>query len=786
MTEQMNQRILIVDDNRAIHDDFRKILTPLENADGLDAMESALFGDAKPKAIRETYEMDSAFQGQEALEMVVKFMQTGQRYSLAFVDMRMPPGWDGLETIEKIWQVDSDIQMVICTAYSDYSWEEINARFGSADRLLILKKPYDTIEVCQLASALTKKWHLARHAHLKLNQLKGMVNEQTQQLETTNQKLMQEIQQHRAAEDRYRLAETGANDGLWDWDLIGDRIYYSTRWKAMLGFADAQITDSPSEWIGRVHPDDRAGAEKLRSDHFSGVSDQFRAECRVLHRDGQYRWVLIRGVAQRDQAGRAIRAAGSFTDITERKMAEEQLRFEAMHDALTGLANRVKLSDRIGDALCRLKRDPAERFAVMFMDLDRFKVINDSLGHLVGDKFLVEIARRLSGFVRGGDTLARSCRDDVARIGGDEFVLLVQNIHHDSDVLHVADRLHTALSEPFVIDEHEICTGVSIGIAVAHENYGSVTEILRDADTALYQAKGSGRNCTRIFDPEMHDRAMTQWRTETELRQAIEKDQLVLHYQPVIAADGSLACMEALVRWRHPTRGLLAPDAFIPVAEESDLIVRLGRWVLRNACRQLKAWVDEHREHADLPVSVNMASKQFALPTFTEEITRILSEADISPRALRLEITETVAMRDAHATMQTLLRLNSMGVLIDVDDFGTGYSSLSYLHRMPVHALKIDRSFVGSMHDDSVSRSIVRAITILAHSLNVGVIAEGVETPELAQLCREIGCDFYQGYFLARPMDAQAAERFIAATRPYRSGSNTLRVVSPASQPNAA
>ena len=784
MTTTPHQRILIVDDNPSIHDDFRKILSPPESSAGLDAMEDALFGPTKPRASRESYELDSAGGGQEALEKVVQSMQNDRRYALAFVDMRMPPGWDGLETIEKLWQVDSDIQMVICTAYSDYSWEEINARFGAADRLLILKKPYDTIEVCQLASALTKKWHLARHAHLKLNQLKGMVSEQTQQLEITNQKLLLEVQQHRAAEDRYRLAETGANDGLWDWDLANGKIYYSTRWKTMLGFADDQIGDSPDEWFERIHPDERAVIEQVREDHFVGKRDQFRAECRILHRDGQYRWMLVRGVAQYDDSGRALRAAGSFTDITERKMAEDQLRFEAMHDSLTGLANRVKLSDRIGDALCRLKRNSEDRFAVMFLDLDRFKVINDSLGHLVGDKFLIEIARRLAGFIRAGDTLSRSSRDDVARIGGDEFVLLIQDVQHESDVLHVAARLHTALSKPFMIDDHEICTGVSIGVAIAHEHYGSVTDILRDADTALYQAKGGGRNCTRIFDPEMHEKAMTQWRTETELRQAIERNQLVLHYQPVMAADGTLAAMEALVRWQHPTRGLLNPASFIPIAEESELIVRLGRWVLRTACRQLHEWLRLFPRHNGLPVTVNMASKQFALPTFVDEIVRMLGETGLPARSLRLEITETVAMRDAHATMQTLLRLHTLGILIDVDDFGTGYSSLSYLHRMPVNSLKIDRSFVGSMADDNVSRSIVQAIIVLAHSLGVSVIAEGVEKPEILHLTSAMGCDFYQGYFLSRPMDAADATRFLETARP--NNRNMQQSAERLSKPNAA
>ncbi len=770
MNTAENKRILIVDDNPAIHEDFKKILAPAQSNDELDALESSLFGESRPKTPQEVYVVDSAFQGQEALEMVRQSVHDANRYALAFIDMRMPPGWDGMETIEKIWQVDADIQIVLCTAYSDYSWDEINNRFGAADRLLILKKPYDTIEVCQLASALSKKWHLARHAHLKLNQLKGMVAEQTEELQKTNEELLLEVKRHAEAENRYRLAETGANDGLWDWDINAGTVYFSPRWKAMLGYKSDDIGTSPDEWFKRVHPDDLAALRAACAEHFAGATEQLRGECRLLHQDGQYRWMLYRGVAIKDDQGKVVRAAGSFTDITERKMAEEQLRFEALHDALTGLANRVKLSDRIGDAICRLKRDPAHRFAVMFLDLDRFKVINDSLGHLIGDKFLVEIARRLSGFIRAGDELLQASRDDVARLGGDEFVLVVDNITHDTDVLRIAQRLHDAVAEPIVIDGHTLHSAVSIGIAIAHEGYSNVTEILRDADTALYQAKAGGRSCTKIFDPAMHQKAMAQWRTESELRAAIDNQELRVFYQPVVASNGALVSIEALIRWQHPQRGLLEPDEFLPIAEESDLIVRLGRWVALEACRQVRIWQTKFPKHHDLPVSVNMSSKQFALPGFVEEVSQVLNRAGLSPQSLRLEVTETVAMRDAHATVQTLLRLRAMGVLIDVDDFGTGYSSLSYLHRMPINALKIDRSFVSSIFDDKVSAHIVQAITLLAHSLQVDVVAEGVESVSLLSSVRSMGCDYFQGYCIARPMCAADMESYLASVPSFDRG----------------
>ena len=761
--EPNHRRILVIDDNRAIHDDFRKILCPADIANGIEDLEKDLFGYTSKAHKRETYELHSAYQGQEGLELVNRSMETGERYALAFVDMRMPPGWDGVQTIEKIWEVDPEIQIVICTAYSDYSWEDINRKFEAADRLLILKKPYDTVEVCQLARALTQKWRLSKHAHLKLNQLTSMVKEQTQQLEDSNTKLQLEAEQRKVSEERYRLAEEAVNDGLWDWNIPAGKVYYSPRWKSMLGFTDAEIGDSPEEWLVRVHPDDRISVAEHQKEHFQGRCEQLRGECRMLHKDGQYRWILYRGTAVAGGNGAKIRAVGSFTDITDRKLAEEQLRFEAMHDALTGLANRVKLADRLSCCIARKKRELDFHFAVMFIDLDRFKVINDSLGHLIGDKLLVEIARRLKVFVREADTVARHQLDQVARIGGDEFVLVLEDIRHESDILHIAGRLHKEISGTFHIDGHEICTLFSVGIAFGNETYHTAAEILRDADTALYQAKSDGKSCTRIFDPEMHQRAVARWQTETELRRAITDNQLVLYYQPIIDSLGRPLALEALVRWQHSTRGLLPPGEFLPIAEDTDLIIHLGRWVLIEACRQARQWEKENLLPESMAISINVSGNQFAQAGFGTEITKILRQAGLPPHHVRLEVTESVAMQGAAANIATLTHLRSLGLAIDLDDFGTGCSSLSYLHRMPLNCLKIDKSFVSAMDIDKVGRSIVHTIIQLAHLLDMRVVAEGVETQEQIKLLKNMGCDYFQGYFISKPLPVSEVVGYLSA-----------------------
>ena len=746
------RRILIIDDNRAIHADFAKILGKRASRTAETSLELELFAEVISKPSHAEFELSSAYQGQEALQMAIAAREEGRPYSVAFVDMRMPPGWDGVETITRLWEVDPELQCVICSAYSDYSWEDILDKLGLSDQLLVLKKPFDAAEVCQLACALTEKWHLARHAHLKLAQLRGMVEEQTRDLEQANRRLQD-------SETRYALAMAGANDGLWDWNIAQGAVFYSQRWKSMLGYAEDEIAAFPSEWLDRLHPDDRRRVEREISEQHSGVVAQLSTEYRIMHKDGQYRWMLCRGAVSRRSDGEASRAAGSQTDITDRKMAEAQLRHVAFHDALTGLPNRVLLSERIERCLVRHRREPAFGFAVMFLDMDRFKVINDSLGHLVGDGLLIALAERLSHCIRETDTLAGPS-GNLARIGGDEFVLLLEGIKQDADVFRVADRLLASVSEPLVVGEHTLHASLSMGIAINHQGYERVDDLLRDADTALYRAKADGRGRYRVFSDDLHAAAMARWQIENDLRSAIEHRQFFLQYQPILTlSTGAVEHVEALVRWRHPTKGLISPAEFVPLAEETGLIVPLGRWILEESCRQVQRWNEELDGKGAISVAVNVSSKQFALPAFVDDVRAILALTRTSASMVRIEVTEGVLM-DANA-VDACKRLAAMGIRLHLDDFGTGYSSLSYLHRMPIHALKIDRSFVSRMVAEPMDASIVQTILSLARALGIQVIAEGVETASEVQM----SCESGQGYYWARPLDAEYVLDFVRTAR---------------------
>jgi diguanylate cyclase (GGDEF)-like protein/PAS domain S-box-containing protein len=556
------------------------------------------------------------------------------------------------------------------------------------------------------------------------------------------------------SEERYALAARGSNDGLWDWNLSANVVHFSPRWKAMSGYQESEIGTSPEEWFERIHDADRERVKKEIAAHQKGLTPHFESEHRMLHKDGSFRWMLSRGVAVHDASGNASRMAGSQTDITEGKVS----------DPLTGLPNRLLFIDRVGRLVKHTKRRKDQLFAVLFLDLDGFKMINDSMGHQIGDQLLLGVASRLEKCLRVSDTVARLGETfTVARLGGDEFTVLLDDIKDPGDAKRAAERMMKALASPFILGGKEVFTSVSIGIALSNPGYEQAEDVLRDADTAMYRAKSLGKGRYEVFDADMRARVMARLQLETDLRHALERGEFRNFYQPIVAlASGDIAGFEALLRWQHPTRGLLAPIEFIPVAEETGLIRELGWWNLREACRQISVWRASFIAHPYLTISVNLSAKQFLQPNLVEDIRKLLVELEVPPEALRLEITESTVMADPSAAVEMLEKIKSLGIHLAIDDFGTGYSSLSYLHRFPLDTLKIDRSFISGMGDQGEGIEIARTILPMANNLRLDVVAEGIETVQQVSLLKKLQCKYGQGYYFSRPLSAEGIATLLA------------------------
>jgi diguanylate cyclase (GGDEF)-like protein/PAS domain S-box-containing protein len=562
----------------------------------------------------------------------------------------------------------------------------------------------------------------------------------------------------RRSEERLALAADGANDGWWEWDLRSDEFFVSLRWKTMIGLSGSIEVARADEWMQRVHAEDIKPLKETLAAYLSGRTEIFQHEHRILHEDGTYRRFLARAVAVRGANGRATRIGGSLTDTTERAIARERLRSAGFLDPLTGLCNRAVFVERLGRCLEEFKEQRGyHRFAALYLDLDRFKVVNDSLGHLVGDELLKAVSRRLESCLRPGDALAR--------LGGDEFAILLTGLDDGQQANAIAFRIQSVLNQPFSIGGREVFTSASIGIAFGRVQYTAPDEIMRDADTAMYQAKARGKARHELFDADMHARALDRLGFENDLRHAVNQNDFEVHYQPIVSlASGMCVGFESLVRWTRNGEAV-SPAIFVPIAEELGLIESLGAWVLQQACTTFADWQRRFPDGSLDFITVNVSSRQLAQHNFFRIVEQVVEDAGLKPGDLRLEITETGLMDNPNAAAALLQELRDYGVKIYLDDFGTGYSSLSHLHKLPVDALKIDRSFVRSLLLPD-RPAIVESILALARTLNTSVVAEGIESEVQARELERLGCTHAQGYLFSRPLSMRAAERIIAASQP--------------------
>jgi len=628
---------------------------------------------------------------------------------LALVDLHLKDPLNGIDLAKKIL-TDFDIPVIFISSTADT--HTLHSALP-AQAYALVNKPF---EIHDLKSSII----LSLYKH------------------SMNRKL-------RESEERYALALHAANDGIWDWNIKTNQIHYSARWKEMLGLQENDLSASPQEWFDLIHPEDKALFREKLASHLDGVISHFEIEYRIKHTNGEFLWVLSRGVSVRDTKGTPYRMVGSQSDVTARKLVEERLAHDALHDTLTGLPNRILFLDRLQNRVERTKRNPKNIFAVMFIDLDRFKVVNDSLGHAAGDQLLGTVANRLKQCLRPEDT--------VARLSGDEFAILLDSINDVSDAGQVADRIKGKLITTTVLGSIERSPTASIGIVIFNPSYTTSEALLRDADSAMYHAKSKGGNQYQVFDNSMLTSAVELIRLEGELKRAVQRNEWLCYYQPIFSlVSGKPVGAEALLRWRHPYRGILLPREFINVAEETGAIIPIGDYILRMACKQAKIWRES--QFPKFYVSVNLSARQFQDVGLVKKIENIIHETGLPGDGLRLEITENIAVKNTEHTKKILKGLEEIGIRTSIDDFGTGYSSLSYLKNFPLNVLKIDQSFVQDLQINEKNKSLVIAILSMARSMGLEVVAEGVEKDEQLNFLRSQSCDNVQGFLLSHPLPA--------------------------------
>jgi diguanylate cyclase (GGDEF)-like protein/PAS domain S-box-containing protein len=630
-------------------------------------------------------------------------------------------------------------------------------------------------ELAALNEQLQKRNAQLQQAQLRHESLETELRQMQQTLEVQvmqrtasalkdNTQLQQDIEAYCSAEDQLQANEAALRqsqerlDGILAsledvvWSFVPytfQILYLNTATEQVYGRSVAEFIDNLNLWLEVVHPEDRERVEQSHAALYTSGSQDI--EYRILWPNGNIRWLRSRARLIQDKDGSPIRIDGITTDITERQRIQEQLRYDALHDGLTGLANRPLLMACLEQVIRQRQRQEHQGFAVLFLDLDRFKVINDSLGHLVGDQLLIAVARRLERCLRVGDM--------VARLGGDEFVILLNGIASPQTAVDVAQRIHQALVPPIIVDQYQIFVTASIGITISsqhtYKSHDQANHLLRDADTAMYRAKALGKGRHEVFDPSMHVYALKRWQLENDLRRAIERQELLVYYQPIVdLATNQVHGFEALLRWHHPDLGLVSPLDIIPIAEETGLIITIDQWVLRTACEQLSAWQDQFPSLNGLMISVNLSGRHFSQPGLVQFVEQVLRDTGLPGRVVKLEITESVVIDHAESVMAILKQLQHLKVQVSLDDFGTGYSSLSYLHYFPFSTLKVDRSFVSQIEKRQDRKQIVKTIVDLGLALGMNVVAEGIETGEQLMQLQQFKCPYGQGYWFSKPVSS--------------------------------
>lgn len=645
--------------------------------------------------------------------------QVDHRPDLVITDLLLPDG-RGTELLPAGDQ-DPLLPIVIMTGYGDERVAVEAVKAGALD--YVVKSPETLIDLPRIAERALREW--------------GHLIERRRAEEALRQ-----------SERRFRALTEHSSDVVVVLDSTGLILYASPSTTRIMGYPLVEHIGQNA--LDLIYPEDLHLITALFSRLLDHPESNITVEVRMCHYDGSWRWIEVTGTnLLADPAVQGI--VVNYRDVTERKQVEIQLQHDALYDGLTGLPNRLLLADRLEQVIKRTQRHPNYRFAVLFLDLDHFKVVNDSLGHTLGDQLLVAIAPRLSHCLRASDT--------CARLGGDEFVILLEDIQDISDATHIAERIQMHLSQPFDLNDLKVVTSASIGIVVSTIGYDRSEDVLRDADIAMYRAKAQGKAQYTVFDIEMRNRALARLALEADIRRAIEHQEFCVYYQPVIElSTGRIVGFEALVRWQHPQRGLIAPAEFIAVAEETGLIVLIDWLVLREASRQMRQWQDQVPLTSSLVISVNLSGKQFTRPDLITQIEHVLAETGLDPRNLRIEITESTLMENMETAAMILRQLHTLGVKVAIDDFGTGYSSLGYLVRLPVNILKIDRRFISELETDDNQAEIVNTIVTMAHNLGMQVIAEGVETTTQHVRLNALGCEYGQGYLISRPIDSAMAE----------------------------